>query len=40
MLQYDGDLLVPKQYLVDPPVIDRTMGEYLSDSGIRSFGVS
>ena len=40
MLQYDGDLLVPKQYLVDPPVIDRTMGEYLSDSGIRSFAVS
>ena len=26
MLQYDGDLLVPKNYLVDPPVIDRTMG--------------
>ena len=27
MLQYDGDALVPKQYLVDPPVIERTMGE-------------
>lgn len=40
MLQYDGDLLVPKQYLVDPPVIDRTMGEYLADSGVRSFAVS
>ena len=40
MLQYDGDLLVPKQYLVDPPVIDRTMGEYLVDNGVRSFAVS
>ena len=40
MLQYDGDLLVPKQYLVDPPIIDRTMGEYLADSGVRSFAVS
>ena len=40
MLQYDGDLLVPKNYLVDPPVIDRTMGEYLADSGVRSFAVS
>ena len=40
MLQYDGDLLVPKQYLVDPPVIDRTMGEYLADNGVRSFAVS
>ena len=40
MLQYDGDLLVPKKYLVDPPVIDRTMGEYLADSGVRSFAVS
>ena len=40
MLQYDGDLLVPKQYLVDPPVIDRTMGEYLVNNGVRSFAVS
>ena len=40
MLQYDGDLLVPKQYLVDPPVIDRTMGDYLADNGVRSFAVS
>ena len=40
MLQYDGDLLVPKNYLVDPPVIDQTMGEYLADSGVRSFAVS
>ena len=40
MLQYDGDALIPKKYLVDPPVIDRTMGHYLCAEGIRSFAIS
>jgi len=40
MMEYDGDLKVPKQYLVDPPAIDRTMGEYLAASGIRQYAVS
>ena len=40
MLQYDGDLLVPKNYLVDPPLIDRTMGEYLANMGVTSFAIS
>ena len=40
MLQYDGDLLVPNKYLVDPPVIDRTMGEYLAAMRITSFAIS
>ena len=40
MLQYDGDLLVPKNYLVDPPLIDRTMGEYLAEMGVPSFAIS
>ena len=40
MLQYDGDDLVPKNYLVDPPVIDRTMGEYLCSEGLKSFAIS
>jgi 2,3-bisphosphoglycerate-independent phosphoglycerate mutase len=40
MLQYDGDALIPKQYLVDPPVIERTMGEYLCAEGLRSFAIS
>ncbi|MEE2683202.1 MAG: 2,3-bisphosphoglycerate-independent phosphoglycerate mutase [Actinomycetota bacterium] len=40
MLQYDGDILVPVNYLVDPPVIDRTMGEYLADMGVSSFAIS
>ena len=40
MLQYDGDLLVPTSYLVDPPLIDMTMGEYLVDMGVSSFAIS
>ena len=40
MLQYDGDALVPKRYLVDPPAIDRTMGEYLCAEKVPSFAVS
>jgi 2,3-bisphosphoglycerate-independent phosphoglycerate mutase len=40
MLQYDGDKLVPKHYLVDPPVIERTISEYLCAEGMRTFAIS
>lgn len=40
MLQYDGDALIPKQYLVAPPEIDRTMGQYLCAEGVKSFAIS
>lgn len=40
MMEYDGDLHVPRQYLVQPPAIDRTLGEYLAGSGVRQFAVS
>lgn len=40
MMQYDGDLDVPKKYLVSPPAIDRTMSEYLSNSGVTQFAIS
>jgi 2,3-bisphosphoglycerate-independent phosphoglycerate mutase len=40
MLQYDGDALVPKQYLVAPPAIDRVMGQFLCAEGVRSFAIS
>ena len=29
MMQYDGDLQVPANFLVSPPAIDQTLGEYL-----------
>jgi 2,3-bisphosphoglycerate-independent phosphoglycerate mutase len=40
MMEYDGDLHVPKQYLVNPPTIDRTMGEYLAVTGVKQFAIS
>lgn len=40
MMEYDGDLRIPKQYLVSPPAIDRTMGELLSNTGVRQLAIS
>jgi 2,3-bisphosphoglycerate-independent phosphoglycerate mutase len=40
IMEYDGDLHVPKRYLVNPPSIDRTMGEYLAASGVRTLAIS
>ncbi|MDD7588036.1 2,3-bisphosphoglycerate-independent phosphoglycerate mutase [Bullifex porci] len=40
MMEYDGDLHVPAQYLVSPPSIDRTMAEYLCATGLKQFSIS
>lgn len=40
MMEYDGDLHVPSQYLVSPPSIDRTMAEYLCASNVKQFSIS
>ena len=40
MMEYDGDLHIPNQYLVSPPSIDRTMGEYLTASGVHLMAIS
>jgi len=40
MMEYDGDLHVPAQYLVTPPSIDRTMAEYLCASKVRQYSIS
>lgn len=40
MMQYDGDLGIPKNYLVTPPAIDRTMGEFLAATGIHQLAIS
>ena len=40
MMEYDGDLHIPHQYLVTPPAIDRTMGEYLTRTGVRLMAIS
>ncbi len=40
MLQYDGDLKLPKRFLVDPPAIRNTMGEWFAQAGIAQFACS
>ena len=40
MMQYDGDLQLPKRFLVSPPVIDWTMGEHAVATGLRTLAVS
>lgn len=40
MMQYDGDTKLPPRFLVEPPAIDRTMGEYLSKNGVSQYAIS
>ena len=40
MLQYDGDLNIPENYLVKPPVITNTLTEVLCAAGITEYAVS
>jgi 2,3-bisphosphoglycerate-independent phosphoglycerate mutase len=40
MLEYDGDLHIPKRFLVNPPEISNTMGEYLANTGIKQLAIS
>ncbi len=40
MMEYDGDLNIPKQYLVLPPSISHTMGELLAKTGITQLACS
>jgi 2,3-bisphosphoglycerate-independent phosphoglycerate mutase len=40
MMEYDGDLHVPKHYLVTPPAIERPMGELLADAHVSQLAIS
>ncbi len=40
MLQYDGDLNIPENYLVQPPVIENTLTEVLCQAGIHEYALS
>lgn len=40
MMEYDGDLHIPHQFLVSPPSIDRTLAEYLCASKVMQFSIS
>lgn len=40
MMEYDGDLHIPPRYLVAPPHIHDSLGEYLAAAGLRQFACS
>ena len=40
MLEYDGDLKIPTNYLVEPPVIKNTLTEVLCKAGIHEYALS
>jgi len=40
MMEYDGDLHLPRHYLVTPPEIEHTMGELLARNGISQLAIS
>ncbi len=40
MMQYDGDLGLPRTFLVTPPAIDRTLGEHLAHAGVSQLAIS
>jgi 2,3-bisphosphoglycerate-independent phosphoglycerate mutase len=40
MMEYDGDLHIPKNYLVSPPQIEAPVGVYMCANGISSFAIS
>ncbi len=40
MMEYDGDLHVPRHYLVSPPEIEAPVGAYMCANGISSFAIS
>ncbi|MFN2354039.1 MAG: 2,3-bisphosphoglycerate-independent phosphoglycerate mutase [Desulfopila sp.] len=40
MMQYDGDTGTPNNFLVEPPLIERTLGEYLCANNVTSYAVS
>ena len=40
MMEYDGDLHVPRHYLVSPPAIEHTMGEILARNRVSQLAIS
>jgi 2,3-bisphosphoglycerate-independent phosphoglycerate mutase len=40
MMQYDGDAQIPKNFLVEPPAIDRPIAHYMCANDITTFAIS
>ena len=40
MMEYDGDMHIPANFLVEPPAIDRTIGQYLAAAGVTQLAAA
>ena len=40
MMQYDGDLQLPRLFLVQPPSITESSGQYLAENNVTQFAIS
>ncbi|WP_051308911.1 2,3-bisphosphoglycerate-independent phosphoglycerate mutase [Desulfogranum japonicum] len=40
MMQYDGDAMIPRNFLIAPPAFENTLSEYLCDNGITAYATS
>ena len=40
IMEYDGDAHIPANFLVEPPAIDRTIGQYLCAAGVTSYAIA
>lgn len=40
LLQYDGDLMIPKNFLVSPPDIKNTLSELLIKNNVKQYAIS
>ncbi len=40
MMEYDGDAHIPSRYLVEPPAIDRTLGQLLAHNGVTQLAAA
>jgi len=40
MMEYDTEAHIPRNYLVEPPLIEKTMSEFLCREGIRQMAIS
>ncbi len=40
MMEYDGDAKTPKHFLVEPPVADRTVAQYMCAQNITTYAIS
>ncbi|MCP4445134.1 MAG: 2,3-bisphosphoglycerate-independent phosphoglycerate mutase [Myxococcales bacterium] len=40
LMEYDGDLHIPRSFLIEPPTIEETMGEFLARNQVSQLAIS